>query len=641
MPSSVFTAGSLLARRSLAARAHSPTCALLLLGALFSSGCYFSDQELPPAAGDACTMEGATQGALVCRQGSWSPTTTTPGTGDMSDMGGGVLDMSSPQDMDPSQDMGDLGGCIPETTEEICRTLGRCGVTLSISDRCDMVRNVECPRSVCPTDMLCNEAGGICEPLCEPDPCPTTLTCGLAPDGCGKMQVCDQCGEGTVCDADASMCTCSEEAVSAALCEGRCGSVSNTLSDTCFADRMQWACSSCETGGCNMPSNSCVMLEPLPRDTTLAGERFGASLSLDGDYLMVGAPGEQTNYLGNVYIHHLESGSRVLDVRQTIDLGTNYEGYVLGTSVAMNKSTLALPGKTKPARGSMSSNASLSLLVNIEDSWQRSTTLDGTHESAGTTVATARNYFAVGAPGGGGDSGEVTLFTLNTSSQSITYSRVFKGSSEGRLGSAMAMTDTQLLIGAPGARAGRGECRLARVQSNLIEWDNPDTLPAEDGESLEGMCRTLALRPNLAAVGARRLLPSSTRGVDIVHLYDSRDNGASWSFVQEIENPGARDDGSFGQAIALSQDKTLLLVGDPLLDALDGTPEAGAVHIYRRSMTSGLFELIDTLRSNTPQARGHFGQALALSLKQVYVGAPDERVMNHDAAGVVYIHALP
>lgn len=624
-----------------ASRARLLPRAMTALGlSLLWSGCHFSDQELPEQRiGEACAPEGARQGDLLCLQGKWVEDVQV--NADMGDAGNLRKDQGP---IEPADMPRDTGGCVPETTEEICLTLGRCGVTLSISDRCNVVRNVECPRSVCPSEMLCNEAAGVCEAICTPDPCPSNIVCGMAPDGCGGMQVCDQCTAGTACDATKQMCECSEAAVLEVLCADRCGEVPNTLADTCFEGKATWQCpASCASGACDLTTNSCMALEELSRARVRRNERFGASLSLGGDYLMVGAPGEQTAYYGNVYIHHLGAGTEALDVRQSIDLGLNYEGYVLGTSVAMNRSGLALPGKAQNPRGNTTPNPSLNLLVNSGSLWQRSTTLDGTDASAGTMVVTSRNYFVVASPDANTDAGEVMLYTIDTSSQTIQYSRAFKGSLEGKLGSAMAMTNTQLLLGAPGAADGRGECRLARVEPDLVAWENPTTFAVQNESSLEGMCRAVALQTNLAAVGARRLLPSSTRGVDIIQLYTSGDNGVSWSLAQEIESPDARDDGSFGQAIALSPDKTFLFIGDPLLDAPATSPiqGAGAVHIYRQTNGPEPYKYLDTIRSNTPRVDGHFGQALAASAKALYIGAPDERVMSDEAAGVVYIYTLP
>ena len=586
-------------------------------------------------------MEGASQGTLVCRQGVWVEGLMGSDQG-LPDMG------KVPVDSGPVVNPGDMrvpvDSCVAETPEEICRTLGRCGVSLSISDRCDVVRDVECSPDICESGQICDQAAGVCEAACTPDPCPTTPGCTLIPDGCGEMQLCEQCTAGTACDADTMMCACTEEAVLQVLCEGKCGRVSNTLADTCFEEVTSWQCpSSCEAGACNLSTNTCADLEVLSHAMPLANERFGASLSLDGDYLMVGAPGELTNYLGNLYIYSFKPGAEPeINVRQSIDLGPNYEGHEIGSAVAINRSGIALPGKQNPRAPSLT-NKSLNLLANIGGTWQRSTTLDGEDESAGMSVATARNYFVVGAPRANSRAGAVTLYTIDTSSQTIPSSRSFTTSSEVGLGSAMAMTNTQLILGAPGTNNGQGSCRVSRVSADLTMWSNSSSIITQSS-GMEGLCRTVALQTNLAAIGARRLIPSSTSGFDVVHLYESNNNGVDWSFTQEIENPGKRDDGSFGQSLALSDDKTFLFVGDPLLDLPElSLAGAGAVHVYQRIGNSSEFAHVDTIRSNNPRKDGHFGQALATSstTRKLYIGAPDERVMSNENAGIVYVYDYP
>jgi len=116
-----------------------------------------------------------------------------------------------------------------------------------------------------------------------------------------------------------------------------------------------------------------------------------------------------------------------------------------------------------------------------------------------------------------------------------------------------------------------------------------------------------ALDPSgpLVAAGAPLRDPSGVSNAGSVALF--RHAASTWSFEEELVTPATASSGSrFGHAVALRGET--LLIGEPLEDG--GALNGGAAHFFARAAD---WELITTARAPVPEADAQFGASVGLS----------------------------
>jgi hypothetical protein len=97
-----------------------------------------------------------------------------------------------------------------------------------------------------------------------------------------------------------------------------------------------------------------------------------------------------------------------------------------------------------------------------------------------------------------------------------------------------------------------------------------------------------------------------------------------------LTSPHAQSYGEFGWSVAMSS--TIVVVVGAIEEAVSG--HNGAGHVYLFSATGSL---IKTLPSPNVQTGGFFGFSLAIGGTTIVVGADEETVSGHYAAGHAFI----
>ncbi len=299
----------------------------------------------------------------------------------------------------------------------------------------------------------------------------------------------------------------------------------------------------------------------LKPSNTHADEAFGYSMSWSGDTLAVGAPGEsglssgidgnQSSLLpgsqrGAVYIFR-RSGSR-WSQEAYIKASNPGDGDRFGSSVALRGERLLVgaPGEDSSATG-----------------------IDGLQSDNSAA-----------------DSGAAYVFLRRDGRWAQeAYLKASNTEAGDGFGSAVALSDTCIAVGAPGedssARGSQGD-----------QSDNR--------------------APNSGAV----------------YVYEF--NGQSWSQVSYLKASNTDPDDAFGSSLAVAENATI--VGSPYEDsasrgidadqASNGASNSGAVYVFERSNSS--WEQTTYIKSSNADINDEFGSSLALSGDGLAVGAPGE-----------------
>ncbi len=285
----------------------------------------------------------------------------------------------------------------------------------------------------------------------------------------------------------------------------------------------------------------------------LEGDRFGASVAMEGTRLAVGAP--EHGVTGAVYIYEQNEGGE--DAwGQAAKLQADFEG------------AKALGGAVAQSGGYVVAGDPVQSRVHVFEQksgggWEHVALLGDEDAAIGTSVAMVGDVVATGAPALG-TTGGVFVYRKDADGEGVWVVTASLGpqgqKSTAGLGASVAMTADWLLAGAPATSGGGAALIWRREFEDLWAW--PQKLAPQDLAADDGFGAAVSLRADLAVVGAK----------ETVYLYAR--NGDSWFLQQKLATP---DPGvAFGAAVAINADT--LLVGAP--NAQTSFLEAGTLYVH-------------------------------------------------------------
>ncbi len=182
------------------------------------------------------------------------------------------------------------------------------------------------------------------------------------------------------------------------------------------------------------------------------------------------------------------------------------------------------------------------------------------------------------------------------------------GAQEPNFGRAIALTNTDLVIGQPVNWYGPGTVYSYRLDETG-QWREAARLTASDAERKDDFGRALALGGNTLVVGA----PRKHDGSGVVYLFDREGAEAEWRQTGIIEPPAEGDVSEYGAALALSGANDLF-IGAAALDT------TGTVHHFRREGDG--WALHATLRPEDGENVAGFGVTMSRDGDWLLIGAP-------------------
>jgi hypothetical protein len=203
-----------------------------------------------------------------------------------------------------------------------------------------------------------------------------------------------------------------------------------------------------------------------------------------------------------------------------------------------------------------------------------------------------------------------------------------------RFGKSVALSadGMTVLAGAPGRNCPNGErCgTVAIFRRTGDDWRLEATLQARDARrsALYGDAVALSADGTVALIGA------VGHGQGAAYFY--RRNGTTWQFEAEVlalETPPIRPD-AFGGAVALDSTGTLALIGGFGTSCVNGGSFCGAAYVFRLNGTRWIQEAV--LRPPATARSGFFGLSVAIEGTTAVVGAPFLPCSKGENCGAVY-----
>lgn len=206
------------------------------------------------------------------------------------------------------------------------------------------------------------------------------------------------------------------------------------------------------------------------------------------------------------------------------------------------------------------------------------------------------------------------------------------GAAYDQFGSALAVSGTSLLIGAPGASVGGNSTQGAVYVFNSTGgvWSEAQKLTASDGAAGDEFGGALSISGADALIGARTATVGGNARAGAVYTFN--DAGGNWSETQKLTASDAAAGDLFGSAVAL--DGTTALVGAPAA-SVAGDAFRGAVYDFVN--VGGVWGQTQKLTASDGATGDQFGASVALDGITALVGAPFANVSGQVSQGKAYV----
>ncbi len=258
----------------------------------------------------------------------------------------------------------------------------------------------------------------------------------------------------------------------------------------------------------------------------IAGENFGASVSLAGDRALVGAYGSGAAR-GAVYVFVRSNGAWIEEQKLVARDGAADDTFGWSVSLAGDSAgERALVG----APGADGARGAAYVFVRKGGAWTEERKLaanDGiAFDNFGTAVSLAGDRALIGAQWNDDFRGAAYVFVRSGSSWTAEQKLVASDSSAGRFGNAVSLATDRALIGAYAHAEGRGAAYVfSRTGAGNDSWTEEQRLAASDGQA-DLFAWSVSLAADRALVGA--MYNDQLRGAAYVYSLgvDSRDAGS-------------------------------------------------------------------------------------------------------------------
>ncbi len=370
------------------------------------------------------------------------------------------------------------------------------------------------------------------------------------------------------------------------------------------------------------------------------GHRFGYAAAIDDDTLAIGAYQDKDLGFraGAVYIF-TRAGDSWTEVAK-LKASDGAEGDEFGASVAVQGDTLLVGAPRHDALGQDSGAAYV--FQRSGDTWAQATKIVprtiGASDLFGHAVSLSGDTAVVGAPQDDtrfSNAGMAYVFQ-RTASGWIEQARLYAADAGGGdyLGHSAAISGNHVVLGAPfydtPEAPNRGSAYIfERVGSAWTQTAQLEPLHSPR-DSLVGF--SVAIDGETALLGAFR----SNIGHQFGEVHAFVKSGSEWVYEAGMQPADGADADRFGHAVALAGD--VALIGAPTDDT--HTYNGGSAYIFERRST---WTEVQELSADSIDRDDAFGWSVALSRGQAVVGARADDVyvgQRWDSAGTASIYAL-
>jgi FG-GAP repeat len=368
-------------------------------------------------------------------------------------------------------------------------------------------------------------------------------------------------------------------------------------------------------GGCDVTGVN--EYNPVADDSVAANDFFGISESISGNFAIIGAYGDDIGSnpnQGSASIYKYDGTNWVLFKKLTDATGQANDNFGYSVSISGN---YAVVGTYGDDIGANASQGSASVYKFDGTDWvfmQRLTDPVGqANDEFGYSVSISGNSIAIGATSGDVgsniDFGSVSIFKFDGTNwvfaQKLSDAT---GAFGDEFGYAVSISGNHLIVGAPlddvAANTDQGSASFFRFGSN---WTLVQKTTNAAGTAGDLFGRGVSLAGNYAVIGE----PSNGVGIADVYRY----NGSTWPLMQSLTEASSL---LFANRVSVSDNYIVIGAASELVGS---NSSQGAAYLYIR--VGGMWQKVQRITDPAGAANVNFGLAVAIdgNTKRFVIGA--------------------
>ncbi len=403
-------------------------------------------------------------------------------------------------------------------------------------------------------------------------------------------------------------------------------------------------------------------------------DSLGKSISISGDYIVAGAPNEDTNAdtldnAGSAYIFKRDALNNELKQIAKIQAHDAEENDKFGSTVAISGDYIVVGSPYEDTTaGGLSSAGSTYVFKRNSDSENDITQIAKIQASDaeasdqfGYSVSISGNYIVVGAhkenpivpppPASGlevNDAGSVYLFKIDTTNNSVAQISKIQASdaqSNDNFGFSVSINENYILVGAPnedtpGSNAGSAYIFKMISDTQIIEIKKVQAIANDSSDDTENDAQfgySVSISGDYFVIGASSKDGASDANIGSAYVYkinsDDPNDPNAITHIKKIEASDAAADDKFGHIVSISGN--YIVVGVPNEDTAGNLFSAGSAYIFKKDISDNVTQ-IKKIEASDPQAMDYFGYAVSIDKNHIAVGSVSEDTAATDA-GSAYI----
>ena len=349
-----------------------------------------------------------------------------------------------------------------------------------------------------------------------------------------------------------------------------------------------------------------------------AGDKFGYSVAIDGDTLVVAAYAMDSDN-GSVYVFRTSDGGATYGQVAKLT-ASDAAGDKFGYSVAIDGATIVV--------GAPNGEAAYVFLTTdggaTYDEIAKLTPSDGTAGYFGSSVALAGGTVVVGAYAD--DDGSFlsaktksgSAYVFRTSDGGATYGEVAKltasdAAKDDYFGYSVAIDGATIVVGAYyyGSNNWKGSTYVFQTSDGGATYGQVAKLTASDAAAGDYFGWSVAVDGATIVVGA----PNG----EAAYVFRTTDGGATYDQLAKLTASDAAEGDRFGCSVAI--DGNTVVVGSPHDD--DAGASSGSAYVFRTTNDGATYGQMAKLTASDGNIGDYFGWSVAISNGTVVAGAYD------------------
>jgi hypothetical protein len=371
------------------------------------------------------------------------------------------------------------------------------------------------------------------------------------------------------------------------------------------------------------------------------GDWFGFSVDLDGDYVIAGAYAkEAANCRGVAYVFH-KTGTDTWDTGTKITAFDAQDYDSFGCSVSLNGDYAIVGAFMEDGAGTDRGVAYIfhRTGTNTWDTGTKITASDAQDDDVfGFGADISGDYAIVGAAsedGAGTNRGAVYIFHRTGTNTWDTGTKITASDAQDDdgFGISVAINGDYAIVGAQsedGAGTNRGAAYIFH-RTGTNTWDSGTKIIAPDAEDNDNFGKSVAINGDYAIVGAEF---EDGSGIDRGAAYIFHRTGTNtWDAGTKIIAPDAEDSDWYGNSVAINGDYAI--VGAYKEDGAGNM--RGAAYIYHR-IGDNDWDTGTKISASDTEDLDSFGESVAISTDYAIVGTRWEDGVGGNQRGAAYIY---